>query len=289
MPVTVQSLHIYPVKGMKGIELAHARATERGLEHDRRWMVVDLAGEFFTQRSHPKLATVWTELVAGALELSAPDVGSVVAPLVPESTVPTRVRVWNSICDALPVSPRVDAWLSEYMGESCRLVYMPESTRRASNPAYAGDGERLVGFADGYAYLVANSASLEDLNKRLAARGHPPLPMNRFRPNIVVAGAAPYEEDGWVELRVGEAVLRSAKPCGRCEVTTTDQTTGERRGPEPLATLATYRSSDEFGVMFGLNLVTLTPGVVRRSDRVEPQLEDLRLEGVTPSVPRLSG
>jgi hypothetical protein len=206
--------------------------------------------------------------VDGALELSAPDVGSVEAPLVPESTVPARVRVWNSICDALPVSPRVDAWLSEYLGESCRLVYMPDSTRRASNPAYAGDGERLVGFADGFAYLIANAASLEDLNKRLAARGHPPLPMNRFRPNIVVAGAAPYAEDEWGELRVGDAALRAAKPCGRCEVTTTDQATGEVRGPEPLATLATYRTSDEFGVMFGLNLVAIRPGMVRVGDLI---------------------
>jgi uncharacterized protein YcbX len=269
MNATVKSLHVYPVKGMKGIDLAEARATERGLEHDRRWMVVDPSGGFFTQRSHPKLATLWTELFDGALELSAPDAGSVAAPLTPESTVPIRVRVWSSTCDALPVSPRVDAWLSEYLEEPCRLVYMPDSTRRASNPAYAGDGERLVGFADGFAYLIANAASLDDLNARLATGGHPALPMNRFRPNIVVAGAAPYAEDRWGELKVGGALLRAAKPCGRCEVTTTDQATGERRGPEPLATLATYRSSDEFGVMFGLNLVAIEPGTVRVGDPIE--------------------
>ena len=269
MSVTVQSLHVYPVKGMRGIEVSEARATERGLEHDRRWMVVDLAGEFFTQRSHPRLATIWTELLADTLELSAPDAGSVYIPLVPRATVPARVRVWNSICDALPASSEADAWLSEYLGKPCRLVYMPETTRRASNPAYAGEGERLVGFADGYAYLATNLASLADLNTRLAARGHPPLPMNRFRPNIVVAGAPAYAEDGWGELRIGGAVLRAAKPCGRCEVTTTDQSTGEVRGPEPLATLATYRTSEEFGVMFGLNLVALEAGMVRRGDRVE--------------------
>jgi uncharacterized protein YcbX len=146
---------------------------------------------------------------------------------------------------------------------------MPESTRRSSDPAYAGDGERLVGFADAYAYLAVNAASLEDLNARLAAKGHPPLPMNRFRPNIVVSGAAPYAEDGWRLLTVGRARLRAAKPCGRCEVTTTDQATGEVRGPEPLATLAEYRNSGEFGVMFGLNLVTLEQGSIRRGDAVE--------------------
>jgi len=269
MKATVKSLHVYPVKGMKGIEVAEARATERGLEHDRRWMVVDPAGEFFTQRSHPRLATVWTELVQGALELAAPDVGTVAVPLEPESSTPQRVRVWNSIVDALPVSARVDAWLTEYLGEPCRLVYMPDSTRRASNPMYAGDSERLVGFADGYAYLVASSASLDDLNRRLAAKGQPALPMSRFRPNIVVSGVPAYAEDEFTEVSVGGAILRGAKPCGRCEVTTTDQATGQVRGPEPLATLATYRESSEFGVMFGMNLVTVRPGIIRVGDLVE--------------------
>ena len=266
--LVVSSLHVYPVKGMKGIEVAEARATDRGLEHDRRWMVVDLAGEFFTQRSHPKLATVWTGLLDGALELSAPDVGSVAVPFQPEGDVPARVRVWDSVCDAFPASREADRWLSEYLGEACRLVYMPETTRRASNGKYAGPEERLVGFADGYAFLVIGRASLDDLNARLATRGHPALPMNRFRPNIVVEGSTPYAEDDWKDVRFGQARMGGVKPCGRCEVTTTDQATGEVRGPEPLATLSGYRSSDEFGVMFGMNFVTLETGVVRRGDRV---------------------
>lgn len=275
MPATISSLHVYPVKGLKGIDLAEARATERGLEHDRRWMVVDPQGEFFTQRSHPKLATIWTELLADGLELSAPDAGSVLVPLVPAPAPPLRVRVWSSVCDAVPASSEADAFLSDYLGTSCRLVFMPDSTRRASDPRYAGGSERLVGFADGYAYLAANLASLDDLNSRLAARGHPPLPMNRFRPNLVVSGAAPYAEDGWGEIRIGEAILRAAKPCGRCEVTTTDQSTGEVRGPEPLLTLGTYRNSDEFGVMFGLDLVTIRPGRVRVGDALEAVAETL--------------
>jgi uncharacterized protein YcbX len=270
MSLSVASLHVYPVKGLKGIEVAEARATDRGLQHDRRWMLVDLAGEFFTQRTHPKLATIWTELMDDSLELSAPDVGSVEVPFEPESDVPARVRVWNSVCDALPASREADRWLSDYLGTPCRLVYMPDSTRRPSNPVYAGPQERLVGFADGYAFLMIGRASLEDLNARLVARGQAALPMNRFRPNIVVEGSAAYAEDGWKELRVGEALMRGVKPCGRCEVTTTDQATGEVRGPEPLATLSTYRSSDEFGVMFGMNFVALQPGVVRRGDRIAP-------------------
>jgi uncharacterized protein len=274
MPVTLSSLHVYPVKGLKGIDLKEARATERGLERDRRWMVVDPQGEFFTQRSHPKMATIWTELLPGGLELSAPDAGSVIVPYAPASAAPMRVRVWNSVCEALPASSEADAFLSDCLGTACRLVYMPESTRRISNPEFAGDSNRLVGFADGYAYLVANAATLDDLNARLATKGHPPLPMNRFRPNLVVSGAAPYAEDAWGEIRVGGAVMRAAKPCGRCEVTTTDQSTGEVLGPEPLLTLGTYRASDKFGVMFGVNLVSIQAGDVRVGDRVETAAAD---------------
>jgi uncharacterized protein YcbX len=267
--LTLSALHIYPVKGLKGIDLADARCTERGLENDRRWMVVDAEGEFISQRSHPKMATVWTDIADGALTLSAPDVASVDVPLDPRPAAPTRVRVWQSVCDALLVSPHADAWLSDYLGLACRLVYMPDTTRRLSNPERT-EGESLVGFADGYAYLVTTEASLADLNARLAARGARPVPMNRFRPNLVVRGGDAFAEDGWREIRVGAAVLRAAKPCGRCQVTTTDQATGEVTGPEPLATLGTFRSHPEFGACFGVNFVTVQAGAVRVGDTVTP-------------------
>ncbi|HET7732024.1 MAG TPA: MOSC N-terminal beta barrel domain-containing protein [Usitatibacter sp.] len=268
MPITVAALHVYPVKGLKGIDLEAARCTGRGLEHDRRWMVVDAAGEFMSQREHPRMATVWTELAAEALVLSAPDMPEVGVPLAPPPGPARKVRVWNSVCDALDASAEADAWLSRYLGVACRLVYMPETTRRPSNPEFAGEGE-LVGFADGYAYLLVGEASLADLNARLAARGHPALPMNRFRPNVVLRGSDAYAEDAWGDVRVGSAVLRGVKPCGRCAVTTTDQATGEVRGPEPLATLATYRDSARFGVMFGMNFVTVREGRIALGDRLE--------------------
>lgn len=268
MTITLSAIHIYPVKGLKGIDLAAARCTDRGLEHDRRWMVVDAGGAFMTQREHPRMATVWTDIGADALALSAPDLAGVEVALEAPPAPTIRVQVWNSICDAVPVSSAADAWLSDYLGVACRLVYMPEASERLSDPRYAGAGRR-VGFADGYAYLMTGEASLADLNARLAVKGHPPLPMNRFRPNLVVAGSAPYAEDEWGELRIGEAVLRGAKPCGRCQVTTTDQSTGEVKGPEPLATLATYRDSREFGSMFGMNLVTVRTGTLRVGDVVE--------------------
>ncbi|HET9651286.1 MAG TPA: MOSC N-terminal beta barrel domain-containing protein [Usitatibacter sp.] len=259
MALTVSALHIYPVKGLKGIALEAARCTERGLEHDRRWMVVDRSGTFISQRSHPKMATVWTEIEDDHIVLSAPDVESVALPLEQEAPATLSVTVWNSLCAAVAGPKESDDWLSDYLGEPCRFVYMPHSTRRHSNPEYAGH-DKLVGFADGYAYLVISEGSLADLNAKLAAKGHPALPMNRFRPSLVIAGSEPYAEDGWKRIRIGEAVLQAAKPCGRCQVTTTDQATGEVRGPEPLATLATYRESSEFGVMFGMNFVTANAG-----------------------------
>jgi uncharacterized protein YcbX len=268
MALKLTALHIYPVKGLKGIDVPEARCTERGLEHDRRWMVVDAEGDFLSQREHPKMATVWTDIADGALSLSAPDMSTVDVPLDPRPAGSMKVRIWHSVCDATPVSSYADAWLSDYLGQACRLVYMPESTRRQSSPQYAGEG-RLVGFADGYAYLVATEASLADLNVRLQARGAAAIPMNRFRPNLVISGSDAFEEDGWRGLRIGAATLAAAKPCGRCQVTTTDQTTGQVTGPEPLATLGTFRESAEFGLRFGMNFYTLTGGTIRVGDAVE--------------------
>jgi uncharacterized protein YcbX len=240
----------------------------RGLEHDRRWMVVDGEGRFMSQREVPRMATIWTDLVDGALTLSAPEMSSVDVPLDPRPSETLRVQVWNSVCDAIAVSSLADGFLTEYLGEPCRLVYMPETTKRFSNPLYAR-GEALVGFADGYACLVTGEASLGELNKRLAARGAPDVPMNRFRPNIVVKGAAPFAEDAWENIRIGGAVLRAAKPCGRCQVTTTDQNTGEVTGPEPLATLGTFRDKGDLGVCFGTYFVAVETGPMRTGDAVE--------------------
>src|SRR5689334_15212381 len=166
MDATLAALHVYPVKGLKGVDLAEARATARGLENDRRFMLVDGTGTFLTQREHPKMATVWTDIAGDELLLSVPDVDEVAVPLVPTGPATMRVRVWRSTVDAAPVSARADRMLSDYLGMPCRLVYMPDTTRRLSNPEYAQD--KLVGFADGYAYLVIGASSLTDLNQRMA-------------------------------------------------------------------------------------------------------------------------
>lgn len=267
MAITVSALHVYPVKGLKGLDAAEARLTERGLEHDRRYMVVDRSGEFLSQRVLPSMATVWTDIDGDTLTLSAPDLDPVALPLAPRSGERTRVRVWRSDCDAIAPSREADAWLSGHLGVECRLVYMPDSTRRESNPQFAPG--RIVSFADGYACLATSESSLADLNARLVAKSHRALPMNRFRPSIVIEGAPAYDEDRWKEIAVGEARFGAAKPCGRCQVTTTDQATGEVLGPEPLATLATYRGHPEFGVTFGMNWYVLETGTIRVGDRVE--------------------
>lgn len=265
MAIVVSQLNVYPVKGLKGIAVDSARATARGLEHDRRYMVVDPEGHFLSQREFPAMATVWTQIAGDELLLAAPDRDEIALPLVPAGGEPVLATVWDSECAAIAPSPEADRWLSAALQRPCRLVYMPETTRRESKPRRAGSGH-LVGFADGYAHLVISEASLEALNARLAR----PVPMDRFRPNIVVRGCAAFAEDGWTDFEVGAAALRMAKPCGRCQVTTTDQATGEVTGPEPLATLSSWRMSPEFGALFGMNAVTVRAGPVRVGDAVVP-------------------
>jgi hypothetical protein len=265
MSLVVSQLNVYPVKGLKGVCVDAAIATGRGLAHDRRFMVVDPAGGFLSQREYPRMATVWTEIAGRELLLAAPDAGEIALPLEPAAGEPMEVQVWDARCRAIAPSPEADRWLSAALERPCRLAYMPDSTARHSNPRHAGP-DRLVSFADGYAYLVVSEESLAALNARLAH----PVPMNRFRPNIVVRGALPFAEDGWGEFTAGAATLRMAKPCGRCQVTTTDQSTGEVTGPEPLATLAVWRDSPEFGARFGMNAVTVRTGEIRVGDAVRP-------------------
>ena len=265
MALVVSQLNVYPVKGLKGISVDATLATERGLAHDRRFMVVGPDGVFLSQRVEPRMATIWTEIAGGELRLAAPDRDEIGVPLEPDAGETLAVEVWGSACRALAPSAAADRWLSEALGRPCRLTYMPDSTRRFSNERHAGPG-RLVGFADGYAFLVVSEASLAALNARLVR----PVPLDRFRANIVVAGAGAFAEDGWGEFAVGAAVLRMAKPCGRCVVTTTDQSTGEVTGPEPLATLAAWRDSPEFAARFGMNAVTVRAGSLRVGDAVVP-------------------
>lgn len=260
MTLRLSGLNIYPIKSARGIALDECDVDQFGLRYDRRWMVVDHNGQFLTQRNHPRLALVVPNIRDGVLQIDAPGMPALELPVKPATSVLTRVTVWRQTCDATWVGETAAGWFSDFLGSACSLVYMDDEVVRPTNPAFA-PGFR-VSFADGYPFLLISEASLDDLNRRLAE----PLPMNRFRPNLVVAGGQPYQEDGWTRIRIGEIALRVVKPCERCVITTTDQTTAER-GKEPLRALATYRKRDG-EVMFGQNAVHQNTGHLRVGDSV---------------------
>ncbi len=270
MGITVSEINIYPVKGLGGISLDACEMTTRGFKNDRRFMIVDREDEFVSQREMPKMATIWMDMldmVDGELEFATADCDPIRVPATPAPRPTRTVRVWSSHVEAQAVSAEADAWLSDYLGADLRLVYMPETSMRQCNATYAKNSE-IVSFADGFPVLITNEASLADLNARIAANGGGSggkVPMNRFRANIVIKGASAWEEDQWGELAIGDAVFRNVKPCGRCQVTTTDQATGEVRGSEPLRTLSGFRDSAH-GVLFGVNLVPVTLGRVGVGD-----------------------
>ena len=269
MAIQVSELNIYPVKGLAGISLSNSQMTSRGLAHDRRFMLVDEDNEFLTQREHPQMATIRTTIAAERLSFISAFDDSIDVPLTPAPQTTRIVRVWNSHVHAHSVSADADTWLSEQLGAKVHLVYMPDSSERLCNPQYATHNE-IVSFADGFPVLIANAASLADLNTRIVARGGQAIPMSRFRANIVVEGADAWSEDDWRAITIGETIFEAVKPCARCQVTTTDQTTGEVRGPEPLATLSTFREFEK-GIMFGINLVPVKMGAVKQSDVVSLQ------------------
>jgi uncharacterized protein len=267
MTITVTQINIFPVKGLAGISLSSSGVTTRGLKYDRRFMVIDSDHEFVSQREVPKMATVWTELIDGQIELAAPDRDAVSFDAEPAARPTRTVRVWSSHVHAHTVSAAADEWLSDYLGFDARLVYMPDSSERRCSPEYAKNGE-IVSFADGYPILIASEDSLADLNTRIAANGGSAVPINRFRANIVVSGAAPWAEDNWGDFTIGGATLRAVKPCSRCQVTTTDQASGEVRGPEPLRTLSSFRQTAK-GPKFGVNLVPVTLGGIKLGDELK--------------------
>jgi hypothetical protein len=248
----VAGLYVYPVKSCRGIAVRQARLGERGLDHDREWMIVDADGRFLTQREVPRLALVSVALSASELELSVPGLAPLAMAL--DASGPTRsVTVWSDVVHAIDQGECAAQWLSTWLGRPARLVRFDPKGYRACNPVYTGDTGAHTGFADAYPLLVLSEASLADLNARLAN----PLPMNRFRPNLVLSGIEAYDEDFIDQVHVGQIMLKLVKPCTRCRITTTDQSTGEV-GIEPLPTLARYRQDTQLeGVTFGTNAIIL--------------------------------
>lgn len=259
----LQDIYIYPIKSLGGIRLDEALLEERGFKYDRRWMLVDGAGKFLSQRKFPKMALLQVELSEEGLHVfdkSSPDYYLTV-PYQAQNDKLIDVEIWEDKVKAQLVNEECNAWFSKYLGFACNLVCMPGSSARKLKPKYAVNGES-VSFADGMPYLIIGQSALDDLNSRL----NEAVPMDRFRPNLVFAGGAPFEEDHWDKVRIGEAIFKVTKPCARCVMTTVDQQTAEK-GKEPLRTLATYRTVNN-QVMFGQNMLLLEGAEVKVGDQL---------------------
>ena len=261
--IAVTALYRYPIKSCAGTPLDRAELDPRGIRHDREYLIVAAAtGHFLTQRELPRMALIHPAIDGDALRIAAPGMPTIAVRPLHEGEA-RQVTVWRDACPAVDQGPEVAAWLSAFLGTDCRLVRMADDHVRRVDPAYATSERDQVGFADGYPLLLISQESLADLNARLPE----PLPMNRFRPNVVVAGGgAPYVEDGWRRLRIGPVDFAVVKACARCTITTTDQQTAER-GKEPLRTLAKYRRGRR-GVLFGQNLIHAAAGELRIGDGV---------------------
>jgi uncharacterized protein len=260
--IRVAEIHIYPVKSAGGISLEEVRLDALGAALDRRWMVVDGDGTFLTQRRLPRMSRIQPRLTPDALELHAPGMPPLQVPVGVGQGERRDVVVWEARLAGERVSPQADAWVSSVLGVPAHLVRFDEDrVIRPVDPAYA-PGAR-VGFADGYPLLLLSRGSMDELNRRLDE----PVGVERFRPNLVVEGVAPHQEDRWRRLQVGGVRFAVVKPCRRCSIPAVDPTTGVP-GREPLRALAGYRKS-EGAIWFGQNLAHEGAGVIRVGDRVE--------------------
>jgi len=260
----VTDLFIYPVKSCGCIPVKEARIAERGFEHDRRWMLIDEHRTYINQIMQPRLACVSPRFTPEGLRLQAPQMEPLTLPYEPETDQVLTVKVLKKFCEVVVVNTQASRWFSDFLHQSCQLVYMPETTRRPVNPDYALNQD-IVSFVNGYPFHIIGQASLDALNQRLSH----PIPMNRFRPNIVIAGAEPFAEDHWHTIRINKQFFSLVKPCNRCAITMVDQETGERAGKEPLQTLASFRRFEK-QVLFGRYVLSISlGGTVKAGDPVE--------------------
>jgi len=261
--ITLSSLIYYPIKACRGFEVDSSFIERAGLEQDRRMMVVTPEGGFLTQREYPRLALVTPKLDDGTLTLCAPGFDSI--QLAVQSTgMPWPVNIWKSEgVHAIDQGDEAAQWFSDWLGKSVRLVHIADGYIRRVNEKYTVSPDDHTGFSDGYPILLASEEALQDLNSRLET----PVPMNRFRPNLVVKGCEAFAEDTWKRIRIGAVELAVVKPCARCVVTTIDKETLEQ-SKEPLKTLGKYRRH-ELGAIFGQNAIPLNEGRLRLGMNVE--------------------
>ena len=263
----LSEIWIYPVKSLGGISLQEAHVTDRGLELDRRWLLVDESGRFLSQREYSELALFRPEIMGDFLRIThrvhLEFIDIPLRPVFSGASSKIEVAVWEDTIEAFEVNPKTSEWFSKLLGFSVRLVYMPDESERKLDPDYAITGDEITSFSDAYPFLIIGQASLDDLNGRLEVK----VPMNRFRPNFVFTNGEAFEEDNWRDFKIGNVPFVGVKPCDRCVMTTVDQEKGVVSGKDPLKTLAKYRN---FGnkVLFGQNLIGLGLGTVRVGDSV---------------------
>jgi uncharacterized protein YcbX len=258
----ISRLFIYPIKSLGGIEVLTAKVTDRGFEFDRRWMLVDSQNRFLSQREHAQMALLKPSILSEGLKVTHSKSGSsVIVPFRYNEAAQLAVSVWDDTCMAYTVGADIDAWFSNVLGIDCKLVYMPDDTKRAVDQRYAKPGQ-VTSFSDAYPFLIIGQSSLDDLNSRLPNE----LPMDRFRPNIVFTGAEPYYEDVMNRFDIGNIEFNGVKLCARCVVTTIDQEEAIK-GIEPLKTLATYRRKNN-KIYFGQNLVHRGEGTINVGDEI---------------------
>ncbi|WP_353148362.1 MOSC N-terminal beta barrel domain-containing protein [Pollutimonas bauzanensis] len=289
MTITILSLHSYPVKSCAGLTHTNIAISEAGLAFDREWVIVDRQGIFMTQRRYPRMALIQPGLSDGTLHLQAPGMPALAVTPTPEAPVPppVSVRIWSNDTLGADEGDNASQWLSEFLDTPCRLLRVHPKAQRNASPdhvnawrrkhhdtAPAFPAQHQFGFADGFPFLVANQGSLDELNRQLQAKGQPAVPMNRFRPNIVLQGLDAYEEDYLAGMRLGAMTFAFVKRCARCPIPNIDQATAIS-AHEPGLTLAAHRQFPE-GVLFGVNAVVAGAGTdaqLHIGNEAEPEFD----------------
>ncbi len=261
---TLSQIIIYPVKSLAGINIESWDVDDKGLRYDRKWMLIDENKQFLSQRRLPEMALIKTQIDDNNLILSAPANDKISIPLdkTEHDSEQISVNIWKDQCLANPVSLEIDQWFSDFLNTPCRLVYLPETEKRSVDPNYALASDQTA-FSDGFPFLIISQSSLDALNHAMQED----LPMNRFRPNLVISGCEPYAEDSWREVSISGINFRLPKPCSRCAVPTINQETAEQ-GKEPLLTLSRSRKWNK-QVYFGQNALHSHTGQLSCGDQVK--------------------
>ena len=265
----ISQINVYPIKSLGGFSVNSVQVERRGLQHDRRWMLVDKDNKFLTQREFPKMATLRVEIYDYNLSVSENSTNRIEIPFTVQNAEKARVKIWSSVCAAEVYDQKINDWFSDALQTDCKLVKMPEETKRKVSYFYAVRKDDHVSFADAYPFLIIGENSLRDLNDKLET----PVEMNRFRPNFVVENSDAFAEDVWKKIKIGATIFHAVKPCARCVITTINQETGEKCGVEPLKTLAAYRipkRSVKKKILFGQNLIAENAGnLINVGDEIE--------------------